>query len=82
MCQLAEDAVCIGSAPASESYLSIDRILQRQEITECDGDSSWLWFFAENPEFVRRYQENDFIFIGPTAEVMELWVTKQMHVEL
>lgn len=69
--QLAEDAVCIGSAPASESYLNMTHILGAAEITGADAIHPGYGFLSENPEFARKCREQGITFIGPKAEVME-----------
>ncbi len=69
--RLADRAVCIGPPPAAESYLSIPSIIGAAETTGCDAIHPGYGFLAENPAFVRTCAENDLVFVGPAAEVME-----------
>jgi acetyl-CoA carboxylase biotin carboxylase subunit len=68
---LADRAVCIGPPPASESYLSIPAVVAAAETTGCEAVHPGYGFLAENPALVRACEENDLVFIGPTADVME-----------
>ena len=69
--RLADRAVCIGPPPAAESYLSIPAIVGAAETTGCDAIHPGYGFLAENPAFVRACAENDLVFVGPDADVME-----------
>jgi acetyl-CoA carboxylase, biotin carboxylase subunit len=68
--RLADRAVCVGPAPAAESYLRIPSIVAAAETTGCDAVHPGWGFLAENPDFVRACERNDLVFIGPGAEVM------------
>jgi acetyl-CoA carboxylase biotin carboxylase subunit len=68
--RLADRAVCIGPAPAAQSYLNIPSVVAAAEITECDAVHPGWGFLAENPSFVRACEDNDLVFVGPSAEVM------------
>src|SRR5580765_1612065 len=50
--QLADESICIGSAPSAESYLKIDRIMSAAEIGDVDAIHPGYGFLAENPHFV------------------------------
>ncbi len=69
--RLADRAVCIGPPPAAESYLSIPALVAAATTTGCQAVHPGYGFLAENPAFVRACAENDLVFIGPDAEVME-----------
>lgn len=69
--QLAQEKVCIGAAPASESYLNIDNIISAAVGTGCDAIHPGFGFLSENAEFARRCEENGLIFIGPAPETIE-----------
>jgi acetyl-CoA carboxylase biotin carboxylase subunit len=69
--RLADHAVCIGPPPASESYLSIGAVVAAAQTTDCDAVHPGYGFLAERPAFVRACAENDLVFIGPDADVME-----------
>ena len=68
--RLADRAVCIGPPPAAESYLNMPSIVAAAEITGCDAVHPGWGFLAENPAFVRACDDNDLVFVGPTADVM------------
>ena len=68
----ADRAVCIGPAPASQSYLRDDLVVQAALGTGCDAIHPGYGFLAESPRLAARAKENGIIFIGPPPEVMEL----------
>ena len=69
--ELADHAVCIGPPGASDSYLLISNVVAAAETTGCDAVHPGYGFLAENAAFVRACDENDLVFIGPTADVVE-----------
>jgi acetyl-CoA carboxylase biotin carboxylase subunit len=69
--ELADQAVCIGPPSASESYLRISNVVAAAETTACDAVHPGYGFLAENDEFVRACDDNDVVFIGPPADVVE-----------
>jgi acetyl-CoA carboxylase biotin carboxylase subunit len=66
--RFADDDVCIGPAPAKESYLRIARIIAAAEITGADAIHPGYGFLAENAEFAETCVASNIAFIGPTAE--------------
>src|SRR3954452_17835221 len=70
--RLADHAVCIGPPSAAESYLRIPSVVAAGETTGCDAVHPGYGFLAENPQFVRACVDNDLVFVGPGADVMEL----------
>jgi len=70
--RFADEAVCIGPPPSKESYLVIPRIIAAAEITNADAIHPGYGFLAENPAFAEACRDNDIIFIGPSAEAIEL----------
>jgi acetyl-CoA carboxylase, biotin carboxylase subunit len=68
--RLADRAVCIGPPSATASYLNMSSVVAAAEITGCDAVHPGYGFLSENPDFVRACEENDFVFVGPDAEVM------------
>jgi acetyl-CoA carboxylase, biotin carboxylase subunit len=69
--ELADQAVCIGPPAAAESYLSISNVVAAAETTGCDAVHPGYGFLAENADFVRMCVDNDIVFIGPSADVVE-----------
>ncbi|MGM9913443.1 acetyl-CoA carboxylase biotin carboxylase subunit [Floccifex sp.] len=69
--QLANEAICIGSAKATESYLNMNNIIEAALLTKCDAIHPGFGFLSENSEFARLVQENGLIFIGPDAGIIE-----------
>ncbi len=68
--RFADEAVCIGPAPSSESYLNIPRIMAAVEITNSDAVHPGYGFLAENDKFAEICQQYGVKFIGPTAEMI------------
>ena len=72
----ADRAVRIGPAPPRESYLKIEAILEAARATGCDGVHPGYGFLSENAAFARACEAAGLIFIGPTAETIELMGSK------
>jgi acetyl-CoA carboxylase biotin carboxylase subunit len=66
--RFADEDVCIGRAPASDSYLNIPRIISAAEITGAEAIHPGYGFLAENAEFSEICARSDITFIGPTPE--------------
>ena len=66
--RMADEAVCIGPPPGSESYLSIPSIIAACEITGAQAIHPGYGFLSENANFVQIVEDHDLKFIGPTAE--------------
>ena len=66
--RFADDEVCIGPAPARDSYLRIPRLIAAAEITGADAIHPGYGFLAENAEFAETCAASNITFIGPTAE--------------
>jgi len=69
--QLAEEAICIGGPPASESYLRIDRIISAAEITDVDAIHPGYGFLSENTHFAEVCDSCNIRFIGPSPRAMQ-----------
>ncbi len=69
--RFADETVCIGKAPPSESYLNIPRIIAAAEITGADAIHPGYGFLAENPSFAEACEDNNFTFIGPTSKTIK-----------
>lgn len=74
--QLADEAVCIGPAASSESYLKIDRIISAAEITDVDAIHPGYGFLAENAHFAEVCASCNITFIGPSPRVLRLMGNK------
>jgi acetyl-CoA carboxylase biotin carboxylase subunit len=70
--ELADRAVCIGPAPASESYLRPELVVQAALGTSCDAIHPGYGFLAENPRLAGLARDNGIRFVGPPPEVIEL----------
>ncbi|OUP49482.1 acetyl-CoA carboxylase biotin carboxylase subunit [Lachnoclostridium sp. An181] len=68
--QLADEAICIGPAPSSESYLRMDRILSATVVSGADAIHPGFGFLSENSKFAELCAKCNITFIGPSAEVM------------
>ena len=68
----ADRAVVIGPAPASDSYLRDDLVVQAALGTGCDAIHPGYGFLSESPKLAARARENGLIFIGPPSGVIEL----------
>jgi len=67
---MADESVCIGPAPSSESYLNIPAIIAAAEVTDAQGIHPGYGFLSENASFAERVEKSGFVFIGPTAKVI------------
>ncbi len=65
--ELADEAVAIGPAPATESYLAIDKIVAACKETGAEAVHPGFGFLAENPAFVEALEAEGITFIGPPA---------------
>jgi acetyl-CoA carboxylase, biotin carboxylase subunit len=68
--RLADRAVCVGPPAAADSYLKIPSLIAAAATTRCDAVHPGWGFLAENPAFASACDENDLVFIGPSAETM------------
>jgi acetyl-CoA carboxylase biotin carboxylase subunit len=69
---LADETICIGKPSATESYLNIPRIIAAAEITNSDAIHPGYGFLAESADFAEAVERSGFIFVGPTAETINL----------
>jgi acetyl-CoA carboxylase biotin carboxylase subunit len=68
--QLADEAICIGRSPSSESYLRIDRIISAAEIADVDAIHPGYGFLSENAHFADVCENCNIRFIGPSSRAM------------
>lgn len=69
--RFADEAVCIGPPPSSESYLKIPNIIAAAEITNADAIHPGYGFLSENATFSKVCKENNIKFIGASPEMIE-----------
>lgn len=69
--QLADEAVCIGPAKASESYLDIKRIISATIATKANAIHPGFGFLSENTKFAKICEESNIVFIGPKSDMIE-----------
>src|SRR5436305_202935 len=80
--QLADEAICIGKAAASDSYLRIDRIVSAAEIADVDAIHPGYGFLSENAHFAEVCESCNIKFIGPSAESSRIAMDKVSAREL
>jgi len=68
--QMADEAICIGKAASSESYLRIDRIISAAEVADVDAIHPGYGFLSENAHFAEVCESCNIRFIGPSPRAM------------
>src|SRR5437660_1574327 len=76
--QLADESICIGGPPSSESYLKIDRIMSAAEVGDVDAIHPGYGFLAENAHFAEVCESCNIHFIGPPASAMRAMGDKNL----
>jgi len=79
--RFADEAVCIGPPPSSESYLNIPRLISAAEITNAEAIHPGYGFLAENSRFAEISQSCNIRFIGPSPEVIDKMGNKSLAKE-
>ncbi|WP_027349112.1 acetyl-CoA carboxylase biotin carboxylase subunit [Halotalea alkalilenta] len=79
--RLADEAVCIGPAPSSASYLNIPALISAAEVTDAQAIHPGYGFLSENANFAEQVERSGFIFVGPTADVIRLMGDKVSAIE-
>ena len=74
--RFADEAVCIGPAASSESYLKIPNIIAAAEITNADAIHPGYGFLSENAAFARAVEKAGLVLVGPSPEAMEMMGNK------
>lgn len=80
--ELADQAICIGPAPATESYLKIPRIIAAAEVAGAQAIHPGYGFLSENSQFAEQCRESGIEFIGPPVSAMEKLGNKNKAKEL
>jgi acetyl-CoA carboxylase biotin carboxylase subunit len=70
--KLADESVCIGPAPSSQSYLHVPAVISAAEVTDAEAIHPGYGFLSENADFAERVEQSGFVFIGPRAETIRL----------
>lgn len=70
--RLAEESVCIGDSPVTQSYLNAVAIISAAELTGADAIHPGYGLLSENAEFAEQVENSGFVFIGPPAEIIRL----------
>ncbi|MCU7942596.1 MAG: acetyl-CoA carboxylase biotin carboxylase subunit [Candidatus Thiodiazotropha sp. (ex Cardiolucina cf. quadrata)] len=78
---LADESVCIGPAPSSDSYLNIPAIISAAEVTDTVAIHPGYGFLSENADFAERVENSGFIFIGPKADTIRTMGDKVAAIE-
>ncbi len=70
--RLADESICIGPPPATDSYLNIQAMLTAAIITNADAIHPGYGFLSENADFAAKVEEHGFAFIGPSPDHIRL----------
>jgi acetyl-CoA carboxylase biotin carboxylase subunit len=70
--RLADESVCIGPAPARDSYLNMPAIISAAEVTDAEAIHPGYGFLSENADFAERVEKSGFVFIGPRPESIRM----------
>ena len=74
--RFADEAVCIGPPPSSESYLKMDTLIEVAKQTKADAIHPGYGFLSENEDFAHKVEKAGLIFVGPSAKSIELMGSK------
>ncbi len=75
--QLADEAICIGPADARRSYLSASAVISAAIVTGCDAIHPGYGFLSEDAGFAEAVAAHGLSFVGPSAEVLERFASKE-----
>ncbi|CCE23979.1 acetyl-CoA carboxylase biotin carboxylase subunit [Methylotuvimicrobium alcaliphilum] len=70
--RLADESVCIGPAPSTDSYLNIPAIISAAEVTDAEAIHPGYGFLSENADFSEKVKQSGFVFIGPNADTIRI----------
>lgn len=74
--RFADEAVLLGPAPSSESYLKMEKVIQAAKDTGADAIHPGYGFLSENSAFAKMAEENEITFIGPRTHAIEVMGSK------
>ncbi len=80
--QLADEAICIGPAASSQSYLKADRIISAAEVADVDAIHPGYGFLSENADFAEQCESCNIKFVGPRSETIRQMGDKAMAKEV
>lgn len=80
--RMADEAVCIGPAPAAASYLHLDNIIQAVKKTGAEAVHPGYGFLSENADFSKALAKENVTFIGPTIETLQIMGSKSAAKDL
>ena len=80
--RIADEAICIGSAPATKSYLKMDRLIAAAEISGADAIHPGYGFLSENAHFAEICEHCNYRFVGPSSEAIKSMGNKNRSREL
>ncbi len=80
--RLADEAICIGPAPATKSYLKMDRLIAAAEISGADAIHPGYGFLSENAHFAEICEHCNYRFVGPSSEAIKSMGNKNRSREL
>jgi acetyl-CoA carboxylase biotin carboxylase subunit len=78
---LADESVCIGPAPSTDSYLNVPALISAAEVTDSVAIHPGYGFLSENADFAERVENSGFIFIGPRADTIRTMGDKVAAIE-
>jgi len=70
--RLANESVCIGPPPSTESYLNIPALISAAEVTDASAIHPGYGFLSENADFADRVEQSGFVFIGPRGDTIRM----------
>ncbi len=78
---LADESVCIGPAPSTQSYLNVPAVISAAEVTDAQAIHPGYGFLSENAEFAEQVETSGFVFIGPPPEAIRTMGDKVAAIE-